>query len=75
MMQMVPQMMGQAAKDYGAGYLTELKLLHFDLGKVNFPPLLRLFCIFSVIFWIFCGFFWRCKCDIGMHVSVVSNGV
>lgn len=34
-MQMVPQMMDQAVKDYGAGYLTELKLLEFDLGKVS----------------------------------------
>lgn len=33
-MQMVPTMMDQAVKDYGAGYLTGLKLLEFDLGKV-----------------------------------------
>lgn len=33
-MQMVPTMMDQAVKDYGAGYLTDLKLLEFELGKV-----------------------------------------
>lgn len=38
-MQMVPSMMDQAVKDYGAGYLTGLKLLEFDLGKV---------CVFGV---------------------------
>lgn len=34
-MQMVPQMMADAAKQYGAGYLTGLELLEFDLGQVH----------------------------------------
>eukprot|EP00878_Enallax_costatus_P000530 GHUV01000625.1.p1 GENE.GHUV01000625.1~~GHUV01000625.1.p1 ORF type:complete len:924 (+),score=332.66 GHUV01000625.1:261-3032(+) len=38
-MQMVPSMMDQAVKDYGAGYLTSLKLIEFDLGKA--APLIQ----------------------------------
>jgi hypothetical protein len=34
-MQMVPQMMADAAKNYGAGVLTGLELLEFDLGAVS----------------------------------------
>lgn len=34
-LQMVPGMMDQVVKDYGAGYLTHLKLLEFELGKVS----------------------------------------
>jgi hypothetical protein len=32
---MATGMMQQAAKDYGAGYLTGLKLVEFELGEVS----------------------------------------
>ena len=32
---MAPGLMQQAAKDYGAGYLTDLKLVQFELGEVG----------------------------------------
>ncbi|KAF6259938.1 hypothetical protein COO60DRAFT_1700585 [Scenedesmus sp. NREL 46B-D3] len=36
LLDMVPGMMQQAAKDYGAGYLTDLRLVDFELGEL--PP-------------------------------------
>jgi hypothetical protein len=32
---MAPGLMQQAANDYGAGYLTDLKLVEFELGEVR----------------------------------------
>jgi hypothetical protein len=42
---MAPGLMQQAAKDYGAGYLTDLKLVEFELGEVSQErPLLSVTC-------------------------------